>query len=113
MGSRKENKLFEIVLSGMNENNDDMIPIIIENDDFKKIKVPGSLPVLPLRNTVLFPGVVIPISISRDKSIRLVKDVYKKNNFVGAITQKFSKIEDPKPEDLFKTGTVAQIMKIL
>ena len=84
-----------------------------EENELKKTKVPETLPILPLKNTVLFPGVVIPITIGRDKSLVLVKEIYKKDRIIGALAQKDPKIEDPKLTDLSKVGTLAQIIKIL
>ena len=91
------------------------IPLLSEEEeeDLKKINIPDVLPILPLRNTVLFPGVVIPITVGRDKSLRLVQEVYKKNKILGAIAQKESNVDDPELDDLFRIGTVAQILKIL
>jgi ATP-dependent Lon protease len=68
---------------------------------------------LPLRNTVLFPGVVIPITLGREKSIRLIKEIYKKSKIIGAVAQIDPNVDDPGINDLHKTGTVAQIIKIL
>ncbi len=76
-------------------------------------QIPEVLPILPLKNTVLFPGVVIPITVSRDKSIQLVRDVYKKNRFVGVVSQRNADIEDPSFADLHRIGTFATIIKIL
>lgn len=93
----------------------DIIPIIdddIEND-LARAEIPEILPILPLRNTVLFPGIVIPITIARDKSLQLVRDSYKGSKIIGVVAQKNSKKEDPAFKDLYKTGTVAQIMRIL
>lgn len=84
-----------------------------EENELKKTKVPETLPILPLKNTVLFPGVVIPITVGRDKSLVLVKEIYKKDRIIGALAQKDPKIEDPKLTDLCKVGTLAQIIKIL
>ena len=84
-----------------------------EEEDLKKLNIPDVLPILPLRNTVLFPGVVIPITVGRDKSLRLVQEVYKKNKILGAVAQRDSSIDDPELDDLFEIGTVAQILKIL
>ncbi|MCK4879134.1 MAG: endopeptidase La, partial [Bacteroidales bacterium] len=84
-----------------------------EEEDLKKVNIPDVLPILPLRNTVLFPGVVIPITVGRDKSLKLVQEVYKKSKILGAVAQKDGTIEDPELDDLFKIGTVAQILKIL
>lgn len=76
-------------------------------------KIPDTLPILPLRNTVLFPGVVIPITVGRDKSIHLIKEAYKGDRTIGVITQKNDAIEDPNANDLYNVGTVAHIMKML
>ena len=76
-------------------------------------ELPETLPVLPLKNTVLFPGVVIPITVSRDKSIKLVREVYKKDKIIGVVAQKDSEVEDPELEDLYEIGTLAKIVKIL
>ena len=91
------------------------IPILSqeEEEDLKKVNIPDVLPILPLRNTVLFPGVVIPITVGRNKSLKLVQEVYKKNKILGAVAQKDGSIEDPELDDLYQTGTVAQILKIL
>jgi ATP-dependent Lon protease len=76
-------------------------------------EIPEELPILPVRNTVLFPGVVIPITAGRDKSIKLLRDAYKGNNMIGVVAQKDAEVDDPKAEDLNKVGTVARIIKIL
>ena len=91
------------------------IPLLSEEEeeDLKKINIPDVLPILPLRNTVLFPGVVIPVTVGRDKSLRLVQEVYRKNRILGAVAQRDSSIEDPEFNDMHKIGTVAQILKIL
>jgi ATP-dependent Lon protease len=74
---------------------------------------PPELPLLPLRNTVLFPGVVIPITVGRDRSIRLIQDVYRGNRTLGVVSQKDGQIEEPRAEDLNKVGTIAQIIRML
>lgn len=84
-----------------------------EEDEMNKEILPETLPILPLRNTVLFPGVVIPITVGRDKSISLIKDAYKGNKTVGVVAQTNADIEDPEFKDLNKVGTVAQIIKML
>lgn len=84
-----------------------------EEEDLKKMNIPDVLPILPLRNTVLFPGVVIPITVGRDKSLRLIQEVNRKNKMLGAVAQKDGSIEDPEYNDLYSVGTVAQILKIL
>ncbi|MDR2887157.1 MAG: endopeptidase La [Bacteroidales bacterium] len=93
----------------------DIIPIIADGDDgeLENIETPEVLPVLSLRNTVLFPGVVIPISIGRPKSIQLIKDVYRADKVIGTVAQKDPDMENPGFSDLHATGTVGQIVKIL
>ncbi len=99
------------------EDDTDYIPIIPlnenENDSDKLTEVPDNLPVLPLRNTVLFPGVVLPITVGRDKSIKAVNDAYKTNKLVGVLAQIDSTIEDPEVKDLCEVGTVAKIVKLI
>lgn len=93
----------------------DFLPIIPlnenESDSTDNIDIPEELALLPLRNTVLFPGVVLPITVGRDKSIKAVTDAYKANKLVGVIAQKDSSIEDPAFKDLEQVGTVARIVK--
>lgn len=84
-----------------------------EEDEMNKEILPDSLPILPLRNTVLFPGVVIPITVGRDKSINLIKDAYKAKKSIGVVAQVNANIEDPTFDDLYKVGTVAHIIKML
>ena len=101
--------------SDMVEKETDFIPLISPEDEdrMNKEEVPEKLPILPLRNNVLFPGVVIPITLGRDKSIKLIQDAYKGNKIIGVVSQKDSNIEEPQYQDLYETGTVAQIMKML
>ncbi len=97
----------------IDSNNAEFIPVLtiddirLNHDD----EVPEELPILPLRNSVLYPGVVIPITVGRDKSIQLVKEYYKKRKPIGVVAQKDSNVEDPGFEDLYPVGTVAQILK--
>ncbi len=95
----------------------DFMPIIPlnegEGDGMDEIQIPEDLPVLPLRNTVLFPGVVIPITVGRDKSIRAVTEAYKGNKLVGVLAQKDSNVEDPGVDDLVRVGTVAKVIKLI
>lgn len=84
-----------------------------EENEMNKEKVPEELAILPIRNTVLFPGVIFPISVGRDKSIKLVKEAYKGSKKIGVFSQKESSIEDPKFEDINAIGTLAHIMKML
>ena len=93
----------------------EFIPLMSQEDEqsMNKQEVPEVLPILPLRNTVLFPGVVIPITVGRDRSINLIKDAYKTDKIIGVIAQKDVSIEDPKLEDLHQIGTVANVLKML
>jgi ATP-dependent Lon protease len=95
----------------------DFIPIIPlnegDNESMDGVEVPAEIPLLPLRNTVLFPGVVLPITVGRDKSIRAVNDAYKADKLIGVIAQKDSGIEDPEKTDLEDVGTVAKIIKLI
>jgi ATP-dependent Lon protease len=93
----------------------EFFPLLSSEDEemMNSEDVPGDLPILPLRNTVLFPGVVIPITVGRDKSINLIRDAYKGTKVIGVVAQKDADIEDPVPEDLNKVGTVARLIKTL
>jgi ATP-dependent Lon protease len=95
----------------------DFIPIIPLNENDSEnldgVAVPAELSLLPLRNTVLFPGVVLPITVGRDKSIRAVNDAYRADKLIGVIAQKDSNIEDPEKKDLEDVGTVAKIIKLI
>ena len=102
-------------LSGVFDEDAEFIPLMSQEDEDKinKEETPDILPILSLRNTVLFPGVVIPITVGRDKSIKLIKDVYKGNKSLGVVSQKDLSVEEPTLSDLHTTGTVAHIMKML
>ena len=95
----------------------DFIPIIPlnenESDNGQEATIPAELPLLPLRNTVLFPGVVLPITVGRDKSIKAVNDAYKADKLVGVVAQKDSEVEDPTISDLEDIGTIARIVKLI
>jgi ATP-dependent Lon protease len=93
----------------------DFIPLLSaeDEDNMRNEKVPEILPILPLRNTVLFPGVVIPITVGRDKSIHLIKDYNKGDKTIGVVAQKSDSTEEPTGEDLYNVGTVAHIIKML
>ncbi|MCF8302577.1 MAG: endopeptidase La [Bacteroidales bacterium] len=102
-------------LSDLIEGEAEFVPLLSQEDEdrINAEKIPDSLPILPLRNTVLFPGVVIPLTVGRDKSINLIREAYQGNKTIGVVAQRDAKIENPKPEDLHEVGTVAQIMKLL
>lgn len=115
--SRKQDKpgISEIIFSNSIQEDAEFIPILSEEDDDANdnIEIPDSLPILPLRNTVLFPGIVLPITVGREKSIKLIRDAYKKNKLIGTLTQRNPNINDPESKDLYKVGTLAQVLKIL
>ena len=90
-----------------------IIPLNETDEQDKNLVVPGTLPLLPLKNTVLFPGVVLPITVGRDKSIKAVTEAYKKDKLIGVLSQKDSNVEDPSPEDMCAVGTVAKIVKLI
>ena len=93
----------------------DLIPLMTSDDEeaISKESLPESLPILPLKNTVMFPGVVIPITASRDKSIKLIKDSNTKSKLIGVVSQKDSKVQNPSLNDIQSTGTVAKILRVL
>ena len=103
-------------------NNDDIledfeqsIPLMSE-DEVRRIDesgVPEALPILPLKNTVLYPGVVIPITVGRDRSLELVRAAYENDRIIGVVAQKNKDDENPGPDDLHRVGTVAQILKLI
>ena len=107
----KNNFLFSSAI----DDQDNFIPILVDGDDeeLSDVEVPAILPILPLRNTVLFPGVVMPITVGRQKSLALVREAYSGNKLIGTVAQKDGQIEDPNPDDLFQVGTMAEILKIL
>lgn len=105
----------QFLLSDLLDDDGDFIPLI-SPDDEKEDDGPinlDNLPILPVRNTVLFPGMVLPITVGREKSIKLVKQIYKEDRMIGVVTQKNNKTDDPELHDLFKIGTVAHIIKML
>ncbi len=101
--------------SNMMDDDSEFIPLLSSEDEeqMNTEEIPSEVSILPLRNTVLFPGVVIPITVGRDKSIKLIKDAYKADKIIGVVSQKDVGIEDPHFEDLNKVGTIALIIKML
>jgi ATP-dependent Lon protease len=95
----------------------DFMPIIpineTEHDNLADTEIPQEIPILPLRNTVLFPGVVLPITVGRDKSIKAVQDAYKGDKLIGVLAQKDSGVEDPTMKELVEVGTIARIIKVI
>lgn len=104
-----------VLLENMGEDSADFLPIMGDEKELlnDNMQIPDTLPILPLRNTVLFPGVIIPINIGRDKSLKLIRDSYKQSALIGVIAQKDTNTENPDIGDLYQIGTVASILKIL
>ena len=97
------------------EEESELIPLMTSDDEEAILKesLPESVPILPLRNAVLFPGVVIPISATRDKSVKLIKNANSNNKLIGVVSQKDSNVSDPTINDVNKIGTVAKILRVL
>tara|TARA_Y100000589_G_scaffold136859_1_gene130948 strand:+ start:55045 stop:57549 length:2505 start_codon:yes stop_codon:yes gene_type:complete len=104
----------DISLQNIMDEDMEFIPLMSSEDEEKmnNEEIPDELPIMPLRNTVLFPGVVIPITVGRDKSIALIKDVYKGSKILGVVAQKDDNIENPDINDVYNIGTVAHIIKM-
>ncbi|HEX5150991.1 MAG TPA: endopeptidase La [Parafilimonas sp.] len=90
-----------------------IIPINENDEQDKNLVIPDTVPLLPLRNTVLFPGVVLPITVGRDKSIKAVQEAYKNDKLIGVLSQKDANVEEPGPEDMCDIGTIAKIVKLI
>ena len=110
----KITKFDNIDLQGLDEDAE-LIPLLTPEDEeqMNRERLPETLPVLPLRNTVLFPGVVIPITAGRDKSINLIRDANNGSKTIGVVSQKDESVENPAPEDINTVGTVARILRVL
>ena len=104
-----------VLLQQVGEDTADFLPILGDEKELmdENMQIPDTLPILPLRNTVLFPGVIIPINIGRDKSLKLIRDSYRQNALIGVIAQKDTNTENPVIAYLFQVGTIASILKIL
>ena len=111
----KDVKLSTINLSDLLNEEAEFLPLMSDEDEAKisKENAPDILPILPLRNTVLFPGVIIPITIGRDRSVKLIKDADNGNKMIGVVAQKDFDIELPETTDLHEVGTIATILKML
>ncbi|MFM2102212.1 MAG: hypothetical protein RIR05_1198, partial [Bacteroidota bacterium] len=109
------NDFIPYALNPVADDDNDFIPLLSaeDEDQMRQEKLPELLPILPLRNAVLFPGVVIPITVSRERSIQLIKDHNRQEKVIGVTTQKNDTVEDPQAADLHKTGTLATILKTL
>lgn len=101
-------------LQGLDEDAD-LIPLMTPEDEeeINREPLPETLPILPLKNTVLFPGVVVPITAGRDKSIQLINDANNSSKVIGVVAQKDEDVENPTGEDIYKTGVVARILRVL
>ncbi|MBC5993164.1 endopeptidase La [Pontibacter cellulosilyticus] len=111
-----KNFLQNLLLSNISDDDEvELIPIITAEaeDDLPTDTLPDELPILAVRNTVLFPGVVLPITVSRKKSVKLVRKAHKGDKVIGVVAQKNSNSDDPTAEDLFEVGTMAKILKML
>ena len=115
MSKSKILTLDSLSLSNILNEDSELIPLMTPEDEeiINKEDIPEILSILPLRNTVLFPGVVIPITAGRDKSIQLINDANKGDKVIGVVAQRDEDIEDPTSEDIYKTGVVAQILRVL
>ena len=115
MKSQFDNNDLPIGQMPISDDEPELIPLLTNEDEeqMNNEQMPEIVSVLPLRNTVLFPGVVIPITVGRDKSIKLIKDAYASDRIIGVVSQKDVSIEDPKLSDLNNIGTIAQILRML
>jgi len=97
------------------DENSELIPLMTPEDEeaINNEELPASLPILSLRNTVLFPGVVIPITAGRDQSIKLINDANKGSKVIGVVAQKDETVENPTAKDIYSIGTVARILRVL
>jgi ATP-dependent Lon protease len=114
MSKNKNIIISDLFLSNSVNDETEFIPILTEEDENSEgFVVPDILPILPLRNTVLFPGIIIPITVGREKSIKLIREAYKKDKIIGTVAQRNPNVNEPTGKDIYKVGTVAQILKIL
>src|SRR6187455_485166 len=108
-------RFLPLELTNPGEEDTEFIPLMTNEEEnaIHSKKFPEVLPILPLRNTVLFPGVVIPITVGRDKSIKAVREAYAGDKMIGVLAQLDANVEEPKLTDLHKVGTMAKILKML
>ncbi len=114
MGDTKFSNFDNMSLQSIDQDAE-LIPLLTPEDEeeMNNEGLPETLPILPLRNTVLFPGVVIPITAGRDKSIKLIKDANNGSKVIGVVAQKDEKTENPGVNDIHTLGTVARILRVL
>lgn len=116
MSYKKDNRSFDQLagISDMLDGKTQVIPIVSADDDMPQGgAMPDVLPILTLRSSVLFPGAITPITVGREKSMKLVRDVEQNGGMLGALLQKEAEVENPGPEDLYSVGTAARILKVL
>ncbi|MFI3327599.1 MAG: endopeptidase La [Rikenellaceae bacterium] len=121
MSKKDDNKIESIEIDDLGllpelfDGTNKVIPIVANEDEVSQqgIELPSEMPILTLRSSVLFPGAITPITVGRDKSIRLVRDVNEKGGLLGAVLQRDSEVDDPKAEDMYQVGTAARIVKVL
>jgi len=115
MSKSKIVTLDSLSLSNILNEDSELTPLMTPEDEeiINREDIPEVLSILPLRNTVLFPGVVIPITAGRDKSIQLINDANKRDKIIGVVAQRDEDVEDPTYDDIYKTGVVAQILRVL
>jgi ATP-dependent Lon protease len=115
MSKLKFRTIDKLSLENIIDEDSEFIPLMSSEDEeeIHKQEIPDELAILPLRNSVLFPGVVIPITAGRDSSIQLIKDANKNDKIIGVVAQQDEEIENPNINDLHKVGTVARILKVL
>ncbi len=104
-------KIFEGAGPEMN-----IIPVMnieASRNTLKDSELPDTLPILPLRNAILFPSTVLPVAVGRPKSIQLINEALRGNKLIGAVTQIDARVEDPAPSDIFTVGTLGKILKII
>src|ERR1700749_1592174 len=105
----------EIIFNTNAENEMEFMPIVplgeVEMDEKERKDLPKDIPLIALRNTVLFPNVVLPITVSREKSVKAIADATKNGGLIGVLAQKDPNNEDPTTEDIYGMGTVAKIVK--
>ncbi|MEI9920790.1 MAG: endopeptidase La [Bacteroidota bacterium] len=107
--------MFRPIGPNVQEDSDELVQLINpeQETDLKPEDLPSEISILPIKNTVLFPGVVIPITVTRQKSIRLIKNAYQGDRIIGVLAQKNKQTEEPITEDLYRSGTIARILKML
>lgn len=107
--------MFRPIGTHVQEDSEELVQLINpdQESDLKPEDLPSEISILPIKNTVLFPGVVIPITVTRQKSIRLIKKAYQGNRIIGVLAQRNKQTEEPATEDLYRSGTIARIIKML